>query len=65
MEEQIERSKAHWSTLADQSGCMEGEEEEEAEVSNVQVFQALQRHPSGVVSSKHFMEEMMMMVFMI
>lgn len=46
MEEQIERSKAHWSTLADQSGCMEGEEEEEAEVSNVQVFQALQRHPS-------------------
>jgi serine/threonine protein kinase len=46
VEEQIKRSKAHWSTLADQSGCMESEEEEEAEVSNVQVFLALQRHPS-------------------
>jgi serine/threonine protein kinase len=46
LEEEIERSRAHWSTLADQSGSVEIEEEEVAEVSNVEVFLALQRHPS-------------------
>jgi hypothetical protein len=40
----IEKSRAHWSTLADQSGCVEGEEV--AEVSNVEEFLALQRHPT-------------------
>jgi cell wall assembly regulator SMI1 len=44
VEEQIERSKAHWSTLVDKSGCMEGEGE--AEVDNVEVFKALQWHPT-------------------
>jgi hypothetical protein len=44
LEEEIERSKAHWSTLADQSGSVEGEEV--AEVSNIEEFLALQRHPS-------------------
>jgi hypothetical protein len=44
VEEQIERSKPHWSMLVDQSGCMDGEGE--AEVSNVEVFKALQRHPT-------------------
>jgi serine/threonine protein kinase len=48
LEEEIERSKAHWSTLADQSGSVESEdeEEEEAEVSNVELFKALQWHPT-------------------
>lgn len=42
-EEKIELSKMHWSTLTDQS---EGEEEEEevVEISNMQVFRALQLH---------------------
>ena len=44
VEEQIERSKSHWSTLVDKSGCMEGEGE--AEVDNVEVFKALQWHPT-------------------
>jgi hypothetical protein len=44
LEERIEKSKGHWSTLADQSGSVEGEEV--AEVSNVAVFLALQSHPS-------------------
>ena len=44
VEEQIERSKSHWSTLVDKSECMEGEGE--AEVDNVEVFKALQWHPT-------------------
>ncbi|KAG0559055.1 hypothetical protein KC19_10G075300 [Ceratodon purpureus] len=52
VEEQIERSKAHWSTLADgPSGAGTVEEEDgegdcEAEESNVREFMQLQRHPT-------------------
>ena len=42
VEEQIEQSKVHWSALAEFNN---GEGEEEAEVSNVKVFEELQRHP--------------------
>ena len=42
VEEQIEQSKVHWSLLAEFN---DGEGEEEAEVSNVRVFEELQRHP--------------------
>jgi hypothetical protein len=44
VEEQIERSKSHWSMLVDESGC--SDEEEVAEVSNVEEFKALQMHPT-------------------
>ncbi|KAG0559131.1 hypothetical protein M758_10G080300 [Ceratodon purpureus] len=51
VEEQIERSKTHWSTLADgpSGACMaedEGEGECEAEESNKLDFMQLQRHPT-------------------
>ncbi|KAG0603194.1 hypothetical protein M758_10G073700 [Ceratodon purpureus] len=51
VEQQIERSKTHWSTLADApSGASMAEDEDgegdcEAEVSNKQEFMQLQRHP--------------------
>ena len=44
LEELIERSKSHWSSLADQSDGM-SDDDEVAEESNVQVFQDLQLHP--------------------
>ncbi|KAG0559099.1 hypothetical protein KC19_10G079300 [Ceratodon purpureus] len=44
VQEQIERSKVHWSTLADQSSSCEGDGE--AEESNKQEFMELQRHPT-------------------
>ncbi|KAG0559070.1 hypothetical protein KC19_10G076800 [Ceratodon purpureus] len=43
VEEQIERSKSHWSTLADR---LSEEEDGEAEKSNKQEFMELQRHPT-------------------
>ncbi|KAG0587193.1 hypothetical protein KC19_2G147200 [Ceratodon purpureus] len=51
VEEQIERSKVHWSTLAEHSssGLIAEDEsdcEAEAEVSNVREFMELQRHPT-------------------
>ncbi|KAG0603162.1 hypothetical protein M758_10G070900 [Ceratodon purpureus] len=52
VEEQIERSKTHWSTLADGrsgAGMAEDEDDEgecEAEESNKQEFMQLQRHPT-------------------
>ncbi|KAG0605564.1 hypothetical protein M758_9G069100 [Ceratodon purpureus] len=49
VEEQIERSRAHWSTLAEHSSSGLGEEGEgdcEAEESNKQEFMDLQRHPT-------------------
>ncbi|KAG0603170.1 hypothetical protein M758_10G071300 [Ceratodon purpureus] len=50
VEQQIERSKTHWSTLADgPSGRMaeeDGEGDCEAEESNKQEFMQLQRHPT-------------------
>ncbi|KAG0559157.1 hypothetical protein M758_10G081600 [Ceratodon purpureus] len=45
VEEQIERSKAHWSTLVDQSEYSDDDEDCVAEVSNVKEFMELQRHP--------------------
>ncbi|KAG0559120.1 hypothetical protein KC19_10G080500 [Ceratodon purpureus] len=45
VEEQIERSKVHWSTLADQSSISLGDEGK-AEESNKQEFMELQRHPT-------------------
>ncbi|KAG0558741.1 hypothetical protein KC19_10G050200 [Ceratodon purpureus] len=42
VEEQIEKSKSHWSLLTDYSSDEDGEV---AEVSNVQEFRALQMHP--------------------
>ena len=45
VEEQIERSKSHWSLLADQSDGL-SDHDEVAEESNVEVFQNLQRHPA-------------------
>ncbi|KAG0603160.1 hypothetical protein M758_10G070700 [Ceratodon purpureus] len=49
VEEQIERSKVHWSTLVDQSSSglvAEGEGDWDAEESNKQEFMQLQRHPT-------------------
>ncbi|KAG0559176.1 hypothetical protein KC19_10G084600 [Ceratodon purpureus] len=51
VQQQIERSKTHWSTLADgpSGACMaenEGEGECEAQESNKQEFMQLQRHPT-------------------
>ncbi|KAG0603244.1 hypothetical protein M758_10G078300 [Ceratodon purpureus] len=51
VQQQIERSKVHWSTLADQSSSCEGDGEEgkgdcDAEESNKQEFMQLQRHPT-------------------
>ncbi|KAG0561561.1 hypothetical protein KC19_9G073500 [Ceratodon purpureus] len=52
VEQQIERSKAHWSTLADgpSGACMAEDEDGEgdcnAEESNVREFMQLQRHPT-------------------
>ena len=45
VQQQIERSKTHWSILADQPDIGLGEEGE-AEVSNIREFMQLQRHPT-------------------
>ncbi|KAG0559114.1 hypothetical protein KC19_10G079900 [Ceratodon purpureus] len=46
VEQQIERSKVHWSTLVDQSECSDEDEDCVAEVSNVKEFMELQAHPT-------------------
>ncbi|KAG0559164.1 hypothetical protein M758_10G082200 [Ceratodon purpureus] len=49
VQQQIERSKVHWSTLVDQSSSglgAEGEGDCDAEESNKQEFMGLQRHPT-------------------
>ena len=45
VEEQIERSKSHWSLLADQSDGL-SDHDEVAEESNLQLFRSLQLHPT-------------------
>ena len=44
VEEQIERSKVHWSLLGEFND--DDDDEEEAEISNIKVFEALQMHPT-------------------
>jgi len=59
VEDEIERSKVHWSQLTE----YDNDNNEVVEVSNEEVFKSLQRHPTWVTSSALLvMVEFMMLV---